>query len=367
MKKIAIFIFGSLIFCQSKSQITVGSGILPSVGDNYVYNNDTLASGITLGASGVNQNWDFSKVTNHRSNSESYKSVVGVSGASDFPTANLVSMNPGINLFFRVTNKNLELLGTFANSNPLFGGATIYDKPAIILRTPLDYTDKYDYTVNQAFQISGRFIPDSLTMGFMVDSIRIKIRQDVNVEVDGWGTVQLPVNKYNVLREKRVTNNAVSIEAKVPFIGWLDITTLAGGFFGGFLNSGRSTEYFFVSNESKGHIANVEVDTLGNPTRISYKAENVGTSDFDKLINDFDVIANFNQSKLEVKNKSSLSNDIFLEINSVHGTLIVGKELNVSVGSSTTINLPVMPPSIYIISIKNKAGDLIWSKSFVKS
>lgn len=348
------------------AQITVSSAILPSVGDSYTYYIDSTALGISSGSAGANQNWDFSKAEKHRVNVEAFKDPSGLAGVNNFPNSNLATSNQGVNLFLRVTTKNLELLGTFSNNNPLFGGPTVYDKPAVILRTPLDYLDQYDYTVNQAFQISGRFIPDSLTMGFSIDSIRIKIKQDVSVVVDAWGKVKLPMNSYDVLRQKRNTTNIITVEAKIPLLGWIDITSIASGFFGGFLNAGSNTEYVYVSNQSKGFIATVMVDSLGNPTNISYKAENVATSNPKAKSDAFGINSNLVSDELILLNQNSVESDLSLEIVMSNGMTCKASEINLIIGQSQHIDLAYMIPSEYILVVKNRSGKILWTKNFMK-
>ncbi|MFN8332161.1 MAG: hypothetical protein U0T81_13265 [Saprospiraceae bacterium] len=91
----------------------------------------------------------------------------------------------------------------------------------------MDYQDNYDYTTNTQFAISGAFIclirspwdSRSVTSG--------KGRQDVSVLVDAWGQVTLATGQYQTLRQKRTTSTALSVEAKVPILGWFDVTQIA--------------------------------------------------------------------------------------------------------------------------------------------
>ena len=148
-----------------------------------------------MNAGGPNQSWDFSNLKENIKVSEAYIAASAAPGYNSFPTANLAMVNQMTSQFFKSTTKNLEFLGTFNNGNPLFGGANVFDKPAVILRTPIDYLDQYDYTTNTQIAISGAFIPDSLTMGISVDSIRIKIKQDAIITADAWGKVKLKITK----------------------------------------------------------------------------------------------------------------------------------------------------------------------------
>ncbi|MCC6815785.1 MAG: hypothetical protein IT267_05190 [Saprospiraceae bacterium] len=366
MKYLNLLVILSFSNFALKAQITVGSGILPSAGDKYYYYLDTSGAGINLGSASGSQSWDFSNVLNQRAISDSYVSASGVPGSNFFPTANLASVNQGTTLFYRVTNKNLELLGTYSAMNPFFGGPNVFDKPAVIIRTPMDYQDQFDYTVNQAFQISGSIIPDSLTMGLTVDSIRIKIKRDVLNTVDAWGKANLKSSTYDVLRLKIVTKNTITVEAKVAIIGWIDITSLASGFFGGFLNSGVSTQYVFVSNQSKGYIATVDVDSTGSPTQISYKAENVSTFNPDRDFNSFSLKSNLVSNLIEVENISSSEHQFDVDITNLQGTSMIKSRLYWPEGTTEVFQSDKLIPGQYNISIRNKTGQLIWQRAILK-
>ncbi len=358
---ILAFFFISLFI---KAQITVNSAILPAVGDVYNYYTDTVSTGIVLGSAGANKYWDFSSLKSNRSTQDSYKDVTGLAGASSFPTANLATSNQASNSFFRVTNKNLELLGTFTQNNPFFGGPNIFDKPAVILRTPLDYTDQYDYSVNQTIQVAGNLIPDSLTMGISVDSLRIKIKQDVKVEVDAWGVVKLVAKSYDVLRQKRITTNTITVEAKLPFVGWIDATALAGPVFGRLLNAGANTQYVYLSNQSKGYIASVSTDTSGVPTSVSYKAENVATSNISNN-NYLSLESNIIDNSLVIINSSENSKNLFIEINNLNGSKVLTLVRNILPGRNE-IDLNVVPSSVYFLNIIDNKTKLNTTLQFLK-
>ncbi|MEP7197555.1 MAG: hypothetical protein ABI851_13620 [Saprospiraceae bacterium] len=366
MKKIYFSLCLTLVIFSAQSQITVSPKILPAAGDVYYYSVDTIGAGITMSAAGPNQHWDFSNFKANRSNVESYLSPTGLLGFNFFANANLATQNQGSTSFFRVTNKNLELLGNFLSGNPLITGPNVLDKPATILRTPLDYLDQFDYSTNQQFAISGKLIPDSLTMGISVDSIRIKIRQDVTVNVDGWGTVKLPASDFNVLRSKRTTTNNVTVEAKLAFVGWIDISAIAGPVFGGLLNAGNSVDYVFLSNDTKGFVATVSVDSTGNATRAEYKAENVANKDYTFDQTAFELESNVIRNELVLKNIHSNSSDYSIEIISMSGLPIYSKKTFVANGSSLRINAINQSSAKYEIFIRNSKNDLVWKSSYLK-
>jgi dihydroorotate dehydrogenase len=50
--------------------------------------------------------------------------------------------------------------------------------------------------------------------------------------VDGYGTCQIPGGTYPVLRQKRTDYTTTALDVLVPFLGWVDLSTIIGG--GGF-------------------------------------------------------------------------------------------------------------------------------------
>ncbi len=355
-----------IILTNLFGQITVGNNIIPAVGDIYHYAIDTLASNVKVSPSGGNQFWDFSQLVAHRAQSESYVLPSSIQGSSSFPTSNLASSRQGQNLFFKTTTKNLELLGTFSVGNPLFGGANVFDKPAVIIRTPIDYQDTYDYTTNTQIAISGAFIPDSLTMGLKVDSIRVKIKQDVKVEIDGWGMLKLHTSQYEVLRQKRTTTTGISVEAKVPILGWFDVTQLASGFFGQFLGSGKSTQYSFISNTSKGEIVSFGVDTLGRIGQVSFKSSLINTENPELELQAIEIKSNPVQSSLTLNCRKLSTGNYAVEQYNATGSLLSSEKKFLTNGSSSTLYVDNLTPGKYELIVRSNTGSIIWRGSFLK-
>lgn len=75
------------------------------------------------------------------------------------------------------------------------------------------------------------------------------------------------------MREKRTTTVSNRVEAKVPFLGWIDVTSFAAALFGNLFADVRTTAYAFLSDETKGLIAQVNLDTLGNVLSVNFKPD----------------------------------------------------------------------------------------------
>lgn len=365
MKKLLLLML-LLSALQIRAQITISNSILPSVGDVYNYAVDTVASGITVTAAGGNQSWDFSKLARHRTTSVKFVEPSLVQGSASFPGANLATVGQGQNSFYKTTTKNLELLGVFNGGNPLFGGANVYDKPAVILRTPMDYQDNYDFTTNTQFAISGAFVPDSLTMGLKVDSIRVKVRQDVSVLVDAWGEVKLAASQYQALRQKRTTATALSIEAKVPILGWFDVTQIASGFIGRFLGSGVSVQYVFLSNTSKGEIAAISTDTTGEVTQVSYKDQLIGNRDLISEAGAIRLNTPFVLNQISLSNISLPDGMYSVEQWSVDGRFLSSTYVMLQKDSETLVPaLDVQSGSNFVL-VRDRNGAIHWSGRYIR-
>ncbi|MFN8280788.1 MAG: hypothetical protein U0V49_10940 [Saprospiraceae bacterium] len=365
MKKLLLLMLVASAW-EIRAQITINNSILPSVGDVYNYAVDTVSSGITVTASGGNQSWDFSKLARHRTTSVKFVDPASVQGSASFPGANLASAGQGQNSFYRTTTKNLELLGVYNGGNPLFGGANVFDKPAVILRTPMDYQDNYDYTTNTQFAISGAFVPDSLTMGLKVDSIRVKVRQDVSVLVDAWGQVTLATGQYQTLRQKRTTSTALSVEAKVPILGWFDVTQIASGFIGRFLGSGVSVQYVFLSNTSKGEIAAISTDTTGAVTQVSFKDGLIGTRDIEGEAGAIRLMTPIVLDQLSLSNISVPDGIYRVEQWSADGRFLTSSDVFLQKGTESSVPATGVQSGYNIVLVRDRNGAIHWSGRYVR-
>lgn len=364
-----IYLFFILFSFSAQAQNTVTNRVLPVVGDSFAYAIDTFIENTSMSPGGVNQTWDFTNVQSNGRRSEVYRDVNTSTGASDFPTANAYIRQGQREVFLKISSDKVEELGYNLKLGGPFpvGGTSAYPKPAVILKTPLNFLDASSYKTEAVITLPADFIPDSLLMGLKVDSIRIKTTTTVNVLVDGSGTLNLPAKSWNVLREKLTTSTKTTIEAKI-FV-WIDVTQLIGGQLGDFVQNTNTISYGFRSNDAKGYMALVAVDSTDKITQIQYKPNDLGvkTKDINDVNHQIQILTNPVNNILNLKTNEIKEGSYSLFLYNEAGQLVKStiKELN----SNQSIQFPLheLSEGIYNIIIVDPSKRIITNERFIKN
>jgi hypothetical protein len=275
--KIHFTIFFALLFITLFGQISLTAKLAPTPGDSLYYAIDNTTTGITISAPGGNQNWDFSQLNSNVTRSEIYRHPSEGINSSYFSSAHVMLQQNIYEYYYRTFSNRIELLGSGLRTGDLFpgvSGVNVFRRPAVSQRYPQNYLDTLSYRDVNSVSFSSDILPDSLLNSLPIkpDSIRITYNTQFSKETDAWGTVKLPARSWNVLREKRHTVNRISVEGKV-FTVWLDVTPLISQIIPGLFGTFESNSYAFVSDETKGLIALINVDSLNNVTNVQFKPD----------------------------------------------------------------------------------------------
>ena len=353
-------------------QTTITNVTLPAVGDSFYYAVDTAFTTIQYGVPGPNQTWDFSKLGKTASRSESYRKTSEGALSANFPTANAVIITGPSEQYYKFYLNRIELLGTATRGTgplPGLGGANVFPKPAVIQKYPEKYGDSLSYSISNSVALPASIMPDSIlnTLPIKPDSFRIVFSTKYSKHADAWGKLVLPAKTWDVLRERRSTTTTTSVEAKVPLFGWLDVTALASGIFGGFFGNINSNSYAFVSNETKGLIASVNVDTLGNVTSVSYKPDDkVQTKTEEEALNSSITLSPnpCNSFLLISSDKQSLPL-ASVTITDAFGRICKIEKMKANGLSESKLDILYLPDGIYFLSLFGTHGQRIGCSPFV--
>ncbi|MBK9107415.1 MAG: T9SS type A sorting domain-containing protein [Saprospiraceae bacterium] len=357
----------SFVILQAQTVLT--NKIQPSVGDSLYFALDSTTVGISYGTPGPNQEWDFRNLKITASRSEVYRPASAGNQAARFPSADAVLIQ-GINeQYFKFYADRIELLGTATlGGGPLpgVGGANVFPKPVVIQKFPEAYLDELMYVTSNTVTLPSSILPDSLlnSLPLRPDSFRIIFSQRFQKIADAWGELKLPAKNWNVLREKRTTTGSTKIEAKVAILGWVDVTALASGIFGGLFGNINNTSYAFVSNETKGVVAQVNVDTLGNILTISYKPDDKTYTDVSnlKIKGALKVYPNPTSDYLTIEMPNKHYQYSHYEIVDLKGKMV--KRI---LATTDFINLTDIESGIYFLRVyQKKTSNPIYEQSFVK-
>jgi hypothetical protein len=266
------------------AQITVTAATFPVPGDTLRTAIDySPPSGIAaLTPPGGNQTWDLSGLEAEATQELVYRSGPGGTVGAQVPGAELFTFGSlGTESYYNVTDTKVELQAYWGIlpydlvANNLFE----YAPPLTERRAPLNF-----------FDINGRssgflelFVPSEFSPVLMlqlaaqtnnaqIDSMRYRVAISGTEAVDAYGQMSIPGGSFDVLREKRTQYTETRIDAKIPPLGWLDITDncIQAGFFG--LGVDTTVAYYFHNDVAKEPIAIVTLNNAQNAvTQVVFK------------------------------------------------------------------------------------------------
>jgi len=269
MKKIGVlWLFLMGIALSARSQITITNSVFPIAGDTSFYVFDHQPGPIPITPPGGNQQWDFSNLQVSQTWEQVFKAPQSGVGAAAFPDASLMykTLNTDREAYLNVSNNNVSLLGLFPD-DPIGLGISVtsrYTPPIVQSRAPLNFFDINQTSSGLLLPFSPDIVPGTILNQLPVqpDSLRIRIAVNVLEVVDGWGNLTIPGGIYEVLRVKKTEYRETRLDAKVPPLGWLDITDIAIQALNlTVLGVDTTVTLHFLNNQSKEAIA---ICTLNN-------------------------------------------------------------------------------------------------------
>jgi hypothetical protein len=369
-------LFSVLVFVSLglSAQITIGVSVLPSVGDSLERMQDNQPMGISIGISGGNQLWDFSRLqAPFVTTSYVLDPSEGEDGAL-FPTANILVKSDFFDGYFRKESGVYAQLGVSSPLDALgISGIIGRFQPALtITKVPMRFQDTGSQLSNFRITFSSNDLPAALLdqLPIRPDSLRLGQANNIKTQVDAWGTLQLPGGAFEVLRLKREVSVTNKIEALLPFLGWADITALVGDLLGDFLEDSEDLIYEFYANGVVGPVA-VATMSSENPDQIDnvlYFGGEATTSVRYKERGKLDAFAYPNPSMGQLRIQMvNLPDDVY----SIHVYNIMGREVhtrkNIKASGTKVVEIALFdqPKGTYLYAIKNSRGQNILSKRFI--
>lgn len=224
-------LFGVVFFTiQGAAQINITADIFPTPGttaEYYVMNN---AARHHVVGSGTNQIWDLTGAQSDARSATAYINPSEGQHGNVFPNASLLVLEDLENeTYYRVDNGGMRILGTVGQSfiNPLEEEALRYSPPLYLCKTPLKLNDAYTQQSNIHINIPISLIPDTILSQLPIqpDSIRFRLSFTTDEACDGEGVLKLPGKDFEVLKLTSKTITVNYLEAKVPFLGWIDASS----------------------------------------------------------------------------------------------------------------------------------------------
>ena len=318
MKKFFSFSFNLWAFiyfiATVHAQTTITNRVFPEAGDSIIFTLDTTVAGSALPQIGANQIWDYSNLQSGIRRPEIYRAPNLGAGFATFPTATSMIRQGIQERYFRSNSNSFEELGYFIPIGagggagfPIPTGATVYSKPYIIQKSPYTFNSAFSSNYSFTITVGSDFLPDSLASQFPADSFRLKNTVTVDKAVKGWGTLKLSGKDWDVLLEDRVSTTVSKIEAKLAFVGWVDITAVAGPLVGDLFGSRLpSKSSAFLTNNVKGALLVCNLDSAENISLVQFRT-NPPILGIDKQkVNRFEAFFDNNGSDIHINNLDQL-------------------------------------------------------------
>lgn len=269
------------------AQITLTNATFPAVGDTLRYAFDLSPAGDPnsyITPPGGNQNWNFTNLKVQQTSTVIYRNPNTGMQTANYPGAELLVVENNNESYYNVTSNKVELMG-YDGGDPINLGVNVvakYAPPIVEQRAPLQFFDINQISTGLLLPFSVAALPDAIVNRLPVrpDSFRIRIAINRLDVVDGAGNVAIPGGSYPVLREKRTTYREARLDAKVPPLGWLDITDVAIQSLGlTELGVDTTVAYHFFSNTAKEPIAIVTLNNAQSGiTSVQYKNNRLSTA-----------------------------------------------------------------------------------------
>lgn len=335
-----------LLPAVSMAQITIVETDMAQVGDIINRNTDTLAL-VVPGNAGANQTWDLSNAVAHQTETTYAVAPSSTPFASGFSASNLALTTDNASyLYFTQNSSSLVADGI---GGDLIGTGT----PLVVPFNPSLLVQNFPLTYGSTF--TDNYGMDVTTDGsaFGVSEIRYKRVAVVKDSTDGWGTVSTPDGTYSALRTKHIEYLTDSIWAKLfPFAPFQLFSS----------TNDTTVSYNWFAKESKLAVAELTVDSLGNPLQLTWFAPTVGiengiSAQIEAKI--YPIPAN-NELNISLAENEKAGTYLFT-IYSIEGKLLVNEKLNLQIGKAQTLDISKLSAGNYIWGLKNER-DLQQSK-----
>lgn len=361
MQKLIPIIAYLLTTLSVVGQPIITADVLPRMGDTILMASDNLPENIAILGEGANQSWDMMKLQS------AFTQKVAIKAAKrNMPFAQdgvLMQEMNGINNFFKSDGHSLEQLGSIG-LDPMNMGVqttTYYDKPMQTLPFPLKYGMTSDQEGSFSFKVAVEDLPKAVlyTLPITPDSVRYRCLVKQKKEIDGWGTLILPDNTYDVLREKNVEERMYRIDIKVGSLPWQDITE---GVDDPKIQLPQvSQSYHFYSNETTSKVAEAYMKPNGVNPEVVYYTVSDPASTMRTASGRPDIYAYPNPAINDVRFEFSnlKPSDYSLKIYNILGVVVMEEKYPLNGFKTVKLDVSKLRKGTYLYSLSDAKGKTV--------
>lgn len=342
MKKVLLFTMMAWSSLLLHAQITVTASTFPAPGDvlHYVQAANPGVAIALYTPPGGNQFWDLSMLTAAFNFETHFVPADQGAYANSFPTATMVVLKNNDEYYYSSSGTKFENPGSVSDSVSGLPLTAIYKNVPVFAErlAPLNFFDIYQQSTSNLLYWAFSELPDgAVNLPATPDSVRIRISRNVLQAVDAWGVLrlpgELPQSEFPVLRLKKTTYLEQRIDAKVPPLGWLDVTdnvVQSGSPWAALFGVDTTVTYHYFNDLAKEEIAALTFNNAQNDViAVVYK-------------NTADITSVDEASKATEQNLTLYPNPA---------------------RSTVTISCSAVAPQMYILKIYNGQGSLVMEET----
>lgn len=241
------------------AQITITNAVFPAVGDTLFFATDNQPQGIVMTPPGGPQQWDFSNLQASATSQQIFLPPQAGPDYGSFPSANLLYQKPGgnVDVYLNASGNQVSMLG-LSGPDPILLGIDLvahFNPPIVQSRAPVNFFDINQTSSGLLVLFLPGLLPGVGSLPFTADTMRIRVAISRLDAVDAFGALAIPGGAFDVLRQKSTEYTEKRLDAKIPPLGWLDVTDVAIQYLGLDLGVDTTVTYQFLSNQSKEPIA----------------------------------------------------------------------------------------------------------------
>jgi hypothetical protein len=344
MKKNYLFTILFTFPLISFSQITITENDVIDVSDVLEQGIDTSGTFIHP-LSGSDMEWDFSALDEHLSETLAIGAAQWFDGSSEFPDANIATMDDdGNEIFIRKNSDALDLLGLYGD---VFGSgddeAVYFDPQNRIVSFPSTMGTSYTNTFSFSFV---NYDIDN------TDSVLIDITNEQNSEIDGWGEITTPFGTFDVIRQ--VVQEIQTTEVEAYLFGNVVFT-----------NEEKDTTYTarYWSNDPSTGFPVVEYDFNMLDNSIQGSITWLKSSPVTAVGNEaIDLIELYPNPAIDQVTLTNTQKGQIIVVFDIVGNQIMTNDANSDI---STFSVAVLKAGTYFVKVINREGDFLTSKKLI--
>lgn len=351
------------LFYTSFSQ-TITTSSLPKSGSEHTYYTVLNPDYEELSRTGDFQIWNLFDVSGGISKTIKYEDPSLGEYGDLYPEASFfVSEGVGNEVYYKSDDTGMKIIGS---PTPSFIDPEIIEKgafspPLYLIKTPMQKDQAVNQTTGFAINIPLSIIPDSIlnTLPITPDSLRILFTASYNYVTSGAGTLMLPGKNFNVLQQIGEATTSAMPQAKIPFLGWIDISE----FFDFGLDGEETTQVItFWSPNEEGYVARFEYnEALGQFIDAEYTANGTILKNSETVLPGNAQIYPNPVSDLLYFTNLPLNGDLKISISDSRGYNIVTNYDS----NKGPMDVSKIPSGIYYVKFESE-GQLVGVKKFIK-